>query len=528
MMAERTITKLTPVGMSGGEQSPTLRIAAYCRVSTNSKEQEESFAAQVNYYTKSIGKTPNSILVGIYADEGISGRGTANREEFQRLVSDCKKGKIDRIITKSVSRFARNTVDCLQTVRMLSDLGISILFEKEQIDTAKMSSEVLLAMSGTQAQDESISHGNNMRWSYQQRMKKGEYLGNSPAFGYRMLNSSSVVIHEDEAEIVRMICQMFLSGIGKQKIADILNEKGIPYRRGQRWNTFIIRYILNNERYVGDALLQKKYTTTEYPPKRLRNQGEQAQYYVENALPAIISKEQRRAILELQQQRWPKSLKRGSHSLSKLLYCSECGHVYRRVDKQNGAVWQCSYRTNGRSNCTPYSIREEDVHLVLVNMVNKLRRHRVQLLLPLITRFETVQSKINGTDMKVYQVDQKIAALSKQNTVLAELLAQGILDTADFSGKTNELSERLSRLRAERREYLQQSQTDEQIKALRELYAVLDDMEEDLVNYKSDVICDIVDRITVLTDTQLQIHLKGGLTLSEALPKYNIKRCQNQ
>ncbi len=171
----------------------------------------------VTYLTEMIERLSDSTLVDIYADEGISGRSTAKREDFNRLIADCKKGRIDRIITKSVSRFARNTVDCLQTVRTLSKLGVTVCFEKEHIDTAYMTSEVLLALSGTQAQDESISHGNNMRWSYINAMKSGNFLGTIATYGYTLIDRGTVSINEDEAAVVRMIKDMYLSGMGLQK-----------------------------------------------------------------------------------------------------------------------------------------------------------------------------------------------------------------------------------------------------------------------------------------------------------------------
>ncbi len=253
-MMQRTITKIMP----NAEDTPKLRIAAYCRVSTDSSDQVHSFAAQVKYYTEMIEKLSDSTLVDIYADEGISARGTAKREDFNRLIADCKKGRIDRVITKSVSRFARNTVDCLQTVRMLSQLGVTICFEKEQIDTASMTSEVLLALSATQAQDESISHGNNIRWSYTNAMKSGNFLGTIATYGYTLIDRGTVRINEEEAAVVRMMKDMYLSGIGLYKIAEYLNEHSIKRRNGKLWNAMSVRYVLTNERYVGDALLQKK------------------------------------------------------------------------------------------------------------------------------------------------------------------------------------------------------------------------------------------------------------------------------
>ena len=189
------------------EEVRKIRVAAYCRVSTESDDQKDSFSAQVEYYTNLIDANPAWELVDIYADEGISGVSMTRRDEFNRMLRDCRQGKIDRVITKSVSRFARNTIDCLSSVRMLSELGVSVLFEKEKIDTAKMSGEMLLALSGTQAQDESISISGNVRWSYERRMRNGDFVGNVAPFGYRLVNGT-LVVNEPEAEIVRKIFDM--------------------------------------------------------------------------------------------------------------------------------------------------------------------------------------------------------------------------------------------------------------------------------------------------------------------------------
>ena len=254
--------------------------------------------------------------------------------------------KIDRIITKSVSRFARNTVDCLETVRMLSKLGVTVCFEKEHIDTAHMTSEVILALSGTQAQDESISHGNNMRWSYTNAMKSGNFLGTVATYGYTLINRGTEIINEEEAKVVRLIKDLYLSGMGLQKIANYLNAHGIMRRSGKPWNAMAVKYVLTNERYVGDALLQKSITTFEYPPRRIKNDGSQPQYYVENCLPAIFTREERAAILALMAQRQIKDRKTGGHPLSKLLRCSECGHSYRRIVTPKDVLWRCAYRNS--------------------------------------------------------------------------------------------------------------------------------------------------------------------------------------
>ena len=234
-----------------------IRVAAYCRVSSDSTEQKESFAAQVEYYTGLIGGNPFWTLADIYADEGVTGTSMRKRDDFNRMIADCRRGKIDRIITKSVSRFARNTVECLDTVRKLSKIGVSVLFEKEQIDTSKMSSEFLLALAGVQAQDESVSISGNMRWSYEKRMKEGDFIGCKSPIGYSLIKGS-LIINESEAEIVRMIYDMFLSGVSKPRIVQYLNEHSVPHRNTRIWNTASLNYILNNERYVGVAKRQSK------------------------------------------------------------------------------------------------------------------------------------------------------------------------------------------------------------------------------------------------------------------------------
>ena len=201
-----------------------IRVAAYCRVSSSSEDQLHSFAAQVQYYTKYISSNDKMELVDIYADEGLTGTKTEHRDEFNRMIADCRKGKIDRVLTKSLSRFARNTADALMYARLLRENGVSILFEKENIDTAYMSSELLLALSGAQAQEESISISKNMRWSIERRMKNGTFLASSTPYGYKIENGEFVIV-EEEAEIVRLIFKSYLSGMGKKKLQICLVSK---------------------------------------------------------------------------------------------------------------------------------------------------------------------------------------------------------------------------------------------------------------------------------------------------------------
>ena len=265
------------------------RLAAYCRVSSDSEDQLHSFAAQVCYYSNYEKQHPEFELVGVYADEGLSGTSMKNRTELQRMIKDCEKGKIDRVITKSVSRFARNTHDLLKTIRLLKELGVTVFFEEQGIDTAQLNSELFLTFPGMIAQQESESISGNIRWSYKKRMESGEFNCCTPAYGFNLINGE-IFINAQEATVVRRIFEMYLQGMGKQKIADTLNVESVPKKYGEkRWHQSMISYILNNERYIGNALLQKYYTTDSMPYKRHINKGEKAQYYVENANPAIVS-----------------------------------------------------------------------------------------------------------------------------------------------------------------------------------------------------------------------------------------------
>ncbi len=489
-----------------------IRVAAYCRVSSDSTDQQHSFAAQVKHYIEFIGENPKWSLADIYADEGITGTGMNRRDGFNRMIVDCKRGKIDRIITKSVSRFARNTVDCLNTVRMLSGLGISVMFEKEQIDTSKMSSELLLAMAGTQAQDESISISGNMRWSYEKRMKSGDFVGNVAPYGY-VLKDRMLVINECEAKVVRLIYDMYLSGVGKYQIANYLNDN-YPSRQ---WLSGTVDYILNNERYIGDALLQKKYTTETFPFTRKRNNGERSMYYVSNSHPPIISKEQFNAVKALQQIRKYKKCAE-KHSLSKLLICSECGHSYRRVKGYNEIYWKCSGRASGFTDCIPIYVEEEDVHAALIRMVNILRENYDSILKPTIKSLEQLQSKVNGTQHKVYEIDKAIATVNNQIHLLSQLQLQGILDPSDFTAQSNELSNKVYRLRAERMKLLRQNDNDDSLMKLKAIAETIAGINEDLTEFDEDLIRSIVEKIIVKSSTEIEIHLFGGQILTECLP----------
>ena len=281
---------VTEITVNSKEENKIVRLAAYCRVSSDSDNQLHSFAAQIRYYKDYERKHPEYKLVDIYADEGLTGTSMEKRYELNRLIRDCKKGKIDRIVVKSVSRFARNTQELLVCIRLLKEIGVSVYFEEQGIDTDKLNSEMIVTFPGMASQQESESISGNMRWSYKKRMESGEYNCTYPAYGY-ILKDGQMTVNETEVNVVRHIFDLYLQGVGKQNIANILNSENM-HRRGEqiKWYDTTIDYILNNERYMGDAILQKSYTTETLPFRRKINHGELPKYYVENSNPPIVSR----------------------------------------------------------------------------------------------------------------------------------------------------------------------------------------------------------------------------------------------
>lgn len=270
---------------SKGEEKPKLRVAAYCRVSSDSEEQATSYETQIEHYTSYIKNHPDWVLAGIYADDGITGTNTKKHEEFNRMIDDCMAGKIDMIITKSISRFARNTLDCLKYIRQLKEKNIPVYFEKENINTLDSKGQVLLTIMASLAQQESQSLSQNVKLGLQYRYQQGVIQFNCARFlGYTKDENKRLVVVPEEAEIVKRIYREYLEGASMLKIARGLEADGILNGAGnERWHTSNINNILRNEKYIGDALLQKTYTIDFLTKKRVKNNGIVPQYYVENS-----------------------------------------------------------------------------------------------------------------------------------------------------------------------------------------------------------------------------------------------------
>ena len=402
------------------------RVAAYYRVSTDQLEQLSSYEAQVEYYTNYINSNSEFEMAGIYADEGISGTNTKKREKFNKMIEDCKSGKIDMIITKSISRFARNTLDTLNYVRTLKELGIGVVFEKENIDTLDSKGEVLLTILSSLAQDELRSISENSTWGIRRKFEQGKVIVNHNKFlGYDKDKDGNLIINEEQAKIVRRIYKDFLDGKGANRIARELEEEGVKGWNGKsKWYESTIRKMLANEKYKGDALLQKTYTVDFLTKKKVKNTGQVPQYYVEESHPAIIDKEMWEAV-QLETERMQAFSEK--HQIQKVepglknspmsgkIICGRCGRAFgRRVWRGNDErlkkfVWICSQRNISKGVKGSRNKHVYDMTLVsaFVDIFNNMIENKDYF----IKKWNEVSN--NGNELQKYKAKQFIGILDK-------------------------------------------------------------------------------------------------------------------
>ena len=374
--------------ISKEENKPKLKVAAYCRVSTDSDEQAGSYEVQVQHYTEYIGRNKDWELAGIYADDGISGTNTKKREGFNEMIDDCMAGKVDMIITKSISRFARNTIDCLKYVRQLKEKNIVIIFEKENINTLEASGELLLTIMASLAQQESASLSQNVKLGLQFRYQEGKVQVNHEHFlGYTKDEEGNLIIDEEEAKTIRRIYREYLEGASFRDIADGLERDKIKTGgKRYKWHLSTIRGILRNEKYMGDALLQKTITTDFIEKIRIKNDGTVPQYYVKDSQEPIIARDiftqvqeemGRRANLTSGMDGKKKRVYSSKYALSSICTCTKCGDIYRRIAWNNrgkkSTVWRCCTRVeNGPSACDAPTVQESELQEATLKAINQL------------------------------------------------------------------------------------------------------------------------------------------------------------
>lgn len=336
------------------------RVAAYCRVSTGKDTMLHSLSAQVSYYSKLIQSHADWLYCGVYADEGISGTKT-NRAEYQRMLTDCRAGKLDLLLTKSISRFARNTVTLLETVRELKTLHVDVYFEEQRIHSISAEGELMLTILASFAQEESRSVSENMKWRIRKNFEAG-IPWNGTVFGYRIVNGRYVIVPH-EAEIIRCIYNWYLSGMGYMTITDKLNSMGLKTRSGNEWSTTSVQWILQNYSYTGNLLLQTTFSESYITKKQHRNTGEMPMYHAEGAHDPIVSKETFDAVQHEKEQRAIEFQRTGTQNLTDLsgkVFCGICGKRCRRKSRHNKFVWLCgTYNLKGKKACPAKAVPEE-------------------------------------------------------------------------------------------------------------------------------------------------------------------------
>ena len=493
-----------------------LRVAAYTRVSSDSEDQLNSFAAQNAHYTELITANPEWEFVDVYADKGITGTSAEKRDDFQRLLADCRRGRIDKILVKSSSRFARNAKECLEAVRELKTLGIGVCFELQGIDTSELAGELLTAIFAMMDQKESENISDNLRWSIDMRMWAGKYNTCTAPFGYHLVEGKLELIPE-QIPIIRYIYDAYLSGKTAGDIAATLNL----FTDGSPWKPQRIDYILTNERYSGNALLRKRYTTDTLPRKIKRNHGEKPMYFVEGINEAAIPQEVFDKAQELRRRRGA-SQAPGIADQRPLangwLHCGCCGKVLR--PKGINGKWYMACRGHEESTelCDLLPITEETAVSAALHLYHKLRHQGLPILRQMLADLQAARKGKLLWSLDIVELNQKIADITRQDRLLAQLKQQGLVDPDIFISRRNELAEQLRAIKLEKERFLE-AEEDQTIRRTQELIEALEAGPEFLDAFDGELFRELVDKIIAESNDRLRFRLANGLELAEPIER---------
>lgn len=501
------------------------RTAGYARVSTDKEEQENSFEAQVRYYTNYIKERPELEFVSVYTDDGISATSTAKRDGFNSMVADALDGKLDLIVTKSVSRFARNTVDSLSTIRKLKEKGVEVFFEKEQIWTFDGKGELLITIMSSLAQEESRSISENTTWGQRRRMQEGRVsMAYGQFLGYAKGEDGKPTVVEEEAVVVRLIYRLFIEGKTPSAIGKYLMSHGIPSPGGkEKWQTSVVRSILENEKYAGNALLQKGFTVDFLTKSRKKNEGEIPQYFVEDSHPAIIALDEWEAVQAEMDRRAALGRPISCCSpFSARIICGSCSGYYgskvwgsyKNDKSRKKVVWQCNdkYARLGKpgNGCKTPTLNEEDIKLRFLVVWNSISANRDTLISDCRAAREIV------CDCKA--INTEIDELEREVEVVTELSRKAIYENARTPQNQREFNERndsyLERLRLahEHIEELENEKRRRQHKArtISTFLRSLESGQQALNEFDAKVWATSIDRVTVMPDGKLMFRFMDG------------------
>ncbi len=521
-----TIIPATPKRMESGNASrQKLRVAAYCRVSTDSEEQINSYKNQLAYYTEKINSKTEWKFAGVYADEGITGTSMKHREDFKRMLRACREGRIDLILCKSVSRFGRNSVDVLRTIRALRERGIGVLFEKEAVDTRTMNSELILAFHSAFSQSESESISGNVRWGLRKAYENGTISIGPNLYGFRKGQDGGVEIDEEKATVIRQIARWFLDGDSLHAIADKLAQRHIPSPKGKdTWSTATLRSLLTNEKYKGDALLQKTYRPSLFSDRAVQNDGDLPKYYVEGVLPRILEPE---VFDRVQEELAKRGAKRptsekaktpfgrysGKYALSTLVVCSKCGALYRRVtwyrkgEKQ--VMWRCGTRLDGKANCPDSpTIEETALQAAVMEAICHQYIHKEEAL---EVTMQSIRSVLTPeTADSEYAIRNKINELQKEKKdLIARALAEN--DDGKYDFQFARIKQELEGLQTQLGgvQAVQMAQAVDEVR-MAEIAALLEKFKESDLTFDDLLVRKVVETVRVESASKLEITFKDG------------------
>lgn len=498
-----------------------LRVAAYARVSSNSEDQLNSFAAQNAHYTELITANPEWEFVDVYADKGITGTSAEKRDDFQRLLADCRRGRVDKILVKSSSRFARNAKECLEAIRELKALGVGVCFEEQGIDTSELAGEFLTAIFAMMDQKESENISDNIRWTIQKRMASGTFVPPSLPFGYKRNDEGKIVIEPEQARYVQEIFSSFLNGKNTAEIAAELRlrQSEEPALLPFCWSYNAVARILKNEKYIGNSLWQKAYKTRTLPRREINNRGGMPQYYAAGTHPAIISKEIYMQAQQLLRARRPRAVRNGADNvLRSSLLCGCCGARFRKRQDDHIVYYVCNTHSETRNACPTRQIPEQEIQSAFCRLYYRLRRHGLPILHQLLTDLQSARKGKLLWSLDIVALNQKIADITRQDRLLAQFKQQGLVDPDIFISRRNELAEQLRAAKLEKERFLE-AEEDQTIQQTQELIETLEAGPDFLDAFDEELFRELVDKIIVESNDRLRFRLVNGLELTEPIER---------
>lgn len=513
-----------------------LRVAAYCRVSTEEEEQASSYEAQCQYYTDKIMSNQEWTMAGIFADEGISGTSTKKRTEFLRMIRQCKQKKIDLILTKSIQRFARNTLDCIHYTRILRNLGIAVMFEKENINSLPPDSEFLITMYGAMAQSESESISKNVTWGKQRAMERGQaFIPYSSLYAFEKGEDGKMKIIPEQAVIVRELYDRFLAGASYRMLQSWLEENHIPTVKGaSTWSCTSIKGILTNEKYYGDVLMQKTFRQDVISKKMVKNTGQRTQYLIQGHHEGIVTKEKFDAVqAEIARRNARRSPAKqavtgrgcytSKYALSDRLVCGECGTLYRRCiwtsKGRKYPVWRCISRLN---YSTKYchnspSVKEETLHAAILAAINSAMSNKRVLIDHIKDAMSLELLPVQGQQMSLADMERRLEQLDQEfQKVLAETI--DCEDKDACNARFAAILQEQTVLKRQKEEILQSCADAEKIcNRMSQAEQVLEEASPDITEWNEITIRQLVERVTVVSADEICVSLKDGAEIHQRL-----------